>query len=141
MPTRFRPHLIKSNAPAAVAAGDIGERIGNREPIAGLRAYDTGDLPVSYDLIKHAGRASAKLLAVAKRKLVDVAKHEAMPYIEVGVAVFEIGISLIAKIAVIERSQVRTGSVIHGVRVRVGGLKLQATGKVLLPAHLQGIVV
>src|SRR4029077_1508483 len=116
---------------ATVAGGDIGEGIGNREPIASLRGYDSRDLPVSDDLVEHAGRASAKLFSIAEGKLVDIAEYEAMAHIEVGVAIFEIGISLITKIAVVERSQVRTGGVIHSVRVSIGRLKLEAMGKVL----------
>ena len=81
-----RPHFIKSNTSATIAGGDIGQGIGNREPIASLRGYDAGDLPVSDDLIEHAGRASTKLFSVAEGKLVDVAEYEAMAHIEVGVA-------------------------------------------------------
>ena len=105
LPTRFGRTSIESHAPSTVAAGHIGQRIGNGEPIARLRAHDASHLPVPDDLIECADRASAELFAVAKGKLVNVAEHEAMAYVEVGVSIFEIGISLIAEVAIIERAR------------------------------------
>src|SRR5208283_5899800 len=130
------PHIVESHAPPAVAGRDIGQRIGDGKPIAGLRGYDARDLPVSDDLIEHAGRASAEGFAVAKGKLVNVAEHEAMPHVEIGVAIFEIRIPLIAEVAIVERPEVCAGSVIFSVRVSIGSLKLHTMREVLFPTHL-----
>src|ERR1700678_1396664 len=84
---------------------------------------------------------ASESLPVPKRKLIDVTNHQAMPNVEIGIAVFEVGVALVAEITIAERAQGGVGCVVQSVSVGIGRFKLQPVRKALLQADLQGIVI
>src|SRR5207245_2177000 len=70
-------------------------------------------LPAAEDAIGGAGCVGCKMLAVPEWQLVEIAQHEAMPNVEVGVSVFPLRMSAPAVAVVVLRSEVGVRSFIE----------------------------
>ena len=92
-------------------------------------------------MIQQPGSIAAKHLAFSKGKLVQVAEHETVAHIKIGIAVFQVGIGLVAEVSLILGAQAGAGSIIKRMTISVRGLELQAMSDALFPADLQRMVI
>ena len=102
---------------------------------------DASHLPVTKNLVHHAGSSFAKRTSATERQVVDIAENEAVAHVKVGVAVVLVGEALVLEIPVVHRSQAGAGSIVEGVRESVRGFVLQSVRVALLQANLQRVVV
>src|SRR5580692_1117104 len=126
---------------AAIRIGDVHQVVGRREPIAGLRRDNSGDLPVGDELVGNAREMRTEVLAVPERQIIDKVDDESVAHVEIGVAIFQERLRLQPEVALILRAETGRRRVIERVAVGVGRLKLQAIGKALFQAKLQSVVV
>lgn len=96
--------FVVTHNSATVSGRDVGNGVGDREPIAGLCGNNTCNLPIPYDLVQNAVSVCAKSLALPEGQLISVAGDEAMPHIEVGISVFQPRVQLIPEVSVVQRT-------------------------------------
>src|ERR1700722_228042 len=115
--------------------------VGRRKPIPGLRRNNSGNLPVSDELIQDSRRVAPKPLILTEGQVVDVAEHEAMASVEIGIAVFQSRVGLQPEVALILRTEASARGVVERMAVGIGRFKLEAIRKSFLEAELQAIVI
>src|SRR4029079_3265538 len=86
------------DCPAAICIGAVYKRIIDGEVVSGGSSRDAGDLPIADQLVENAAGISSEHFAPAEGKIIGVADYEAMANVNVRVAVFRPGETLIAKI-------------------------------------------
>lgn len=109
---QIRPHFEVSHGAAAIGGRDVGDRVGDGEPVASLGCGDASHLPIPDDLVEHTVGISAESLPLSERQFVSVVDNEALTHVEVRVAVVDPRSQLISKVAVVERAEAGAGGVV-----------------------------
>jgi len=135
-----RTRTIEADGSAAIGIGN-GNSVGRGVVVAGGCGEDSRHLPVTDDLIDDSRRIFGEDPPVAKGQVVDVAEDETVAHVEVSIAVVLVGVALILKISIVDRSKTRAGSVIKGVRKGIRRFVLQTVGVLLLQSNLERVVI
>src|SRR5467141_409326 len=71
-----------------IRVGKVAIAVGDRVPVPGGESGDTGNLPATENLVTCAGQAAAEMLAMSDGQIINVAQHETVADVEIGVPAF-----------------------------------------------------
>ena len=95
---------IKSDGAAAIGIGD-GDNIRSGVVIAGGCGKDAAHLPISKNLIHKTGSVLCEHAPATEWQIIDVTEYKTMTNVKVGIPIFRVGKTLVAKISIVHRSQ------------------------------------
>src|SRR5205823_8525551 len=140
MAIRILPrHQISTLPPIRV--GKVAIAVGDRVPVPGRESGNTGNLPTTENLVSRAVQAAAEMLAVSNGQIINVAEHEPVADVEIGVPAFPLGKSTEeTRPAIVGRSQIGRRRIVDGVAPGVRGQEGQSPREPFLKAGLQRVV-